>query len=460
MFLAVLVCLLASCSGQPGDVVWYVDPTSTADPETCGGEPAQPCASVEAVFAQSLLVNASATCVTSQGDRDGRTSTTVFIMGSVFVPAVCLHNWHNLHVSSYPPGMCMLAIAAACSSSTPPLLPAGPSAGSEAVVNTDRFGQFSIFGFYNSSNVTLQGLVFNTSSQNRQNLYFEGCTDVALRNCSMPLSATNGYGMEIRASSGHISVEDCQFYNDPSVAGGNNHGIALRIVTGNEDVFNDAAYPPMEVVVRRCEFRDLRSYGPPQDSYRQALSSALSMLVQLRSKAYNNQLLVEDCHFHNISNSIGHSVTVHFDSGSVNNSAVFSRCHFEENTVRYGGGVATYFSGGTGSLNGSLEISDCNFTNNRADFEGGGVFVAFLQEDIANQVAITRCQFQGNQALYGAAVFLFNNPAWFTRSGPPDAVALPLTPTILDHCVFIGNNASLEEGVVNTLRIILAVTNV
>ena len=105
VFLAVLVCLLASCSGQPGDVVWYVDPTSTADPETCGGEPAQPCASVEVVFAQSLLVNASATCFTSQGDQDGRTSTTVFIMGSVFVPAVCLHNWHNLHVSSYPPGI-------------------------------------------------------------------------------------------------------------------------------------------------------------------------------------------------------------------------------------------------------------------------------------------------------------------------------------------------------------------
>ena len=432
--LLVLVAILSSVCGNPGDVVWYIDPTSTADPEMCGHEPSRPCASLEAVFEQSQLVNVSSTCSTSLGEQDGRSSTTVFLTGSVYVPAVCLYNWENLHVSSYPPG-------------------------SSAVINTDRFGISSIFGFFNCTNVTLDGLIFNTSSQGRQNLYFGGCTDVAVRNCSMPLTATNGYGMEVRDCGGLISVKDCLFYGDPSVPGGHNHGIALRIVTGSEAFDSTSEYPPMHVVVRGCGFRDLVSYGQPQDSYRQALGSALSMLVQLRRGAYNNRLLVEDSHFHNITNSIGHSATVHYDSGSVNNSVTFSRCTFEENVVRYGGGVATYFSGSPGSLNGSLQISNCSFINNQADFEGGGVFIAFLQEDISNQVAITSCLFWGNRALYGAAVFLFNNPAWFSTRGPADAVALPVTPVNLDHCIFIGNNASLEEGVVSALRIILRIDN-
>ena len=328
-----------------------------------------------------------------------------------------------------------------------------------AVINTDRFGISSIFSFFNCTNVTLEGLVFNTSRQNRQNLYFEDCTDLAIRRCSMPLTAVNGYGVEVRDSGGQVVVEECVFSGDPSVEGGNNHGIALRLVSGSELFDVDELYPAMDVVIRDCEFRDLTSYGPPQDSYRRARSSALSLLVQFRRGASSNLLSVEDSRFHNITNTVGHSVTVHYDSGSFNNSVSFSRCTFEGNRVRYGGGVATYFSGGTESRNGSLYVSDCNFTRNQADFEGGGVFVAFLQEEISNQVFISSCLFQANRALYGAAVFLFNNPAWFSRHGPPDSVALPLTPVNISSCHFSANEASLDEGVITALRIILTLDN-
>ena len=122
--------------------------------------------------------------------------------------------------------------------------------------------------------------------------------------------------------------------------------------------------------------------------------------------------------------------------------------------------MATYFSGGTESRNGSLYITDCNFTGNTADFEGGGVFVAFLQEEISNQVFITSSVFQDNSALYGSAIFLFNNPAWFSSHGPPDSVALPLTPVNISDCHFMENHASLDEGVITALRIILTLENV
>lgn len=97
-----------------GDVVWYIDPTSTADAETCGHEASRPCSSLEVVFQQSPLVNSSSACYTSLGDQDGRSSTTVFLMGSVFVPALCIHNWQNLHVSDYPPGECVQCNYVSC----------------------------------------------------------------------------------------------------------------------------------------------------------------------------------------------------------------------------------------------------------------------------------------------------------------------------------------------------------
>ena len=427
--MTLLLVFLSYVRGQ--DVVWYVNSASTEPAETCGHLPSAPCASLEVVFQQSQLVNETLSCYTSLGDQDGRSSTTVFLTGSTFVPAVCLYNWRNLHVAGYPPGS------------------------SSAVINTERFGISSIFNFFNCTNVTLEGLVFNTSSQNRQTLYFEGCRDVAVLQCSLPLSAINGYGMEVRNSGGQVAIEDCVFSGDSTVEGGDNHGIAVRLVSGTQQYDSEEVFSAMSVLVRGCVFRDLVSYGQPEDSYRSALSSALSMLVQLWRGAINNHILVENSSFSNITNTIGHSVTVHFDSGSVNNSVVFSHSRFIDNSVRYGGGVAAYFSGGTGSRNGSLSITDCLFLNNHADFEGGAVFVAFLQEEITNQVAITSNLFHGNSALYGAAVFLFNNPAWYSRQGPPDSVALPLTPVNIDNCTFTTNNASLEEGVVTALRVIL-----
>ena len=301
--------------------------------------------------------------------------------------------------------------------------------------------------------------MFDTSSQNRQNLNFEACTDLTLTRCSMPLTAVNGFGVEVRDSGGTVLVEECVFSGDPTVTGENNHGIALRLVTGSESFQFDTVYPAMDIMIKDCDFHHLTSYGTPEDSYRSARSSALSLLVQFRRGAFDNRLTVENSIFHNITNTVGHSVTVHHDSGSFNNSVFFSNCTFMENRVRYGGGIATYFSGGTESRSGSLYITDCNFTNNHADFEGGGVFVAFLEQEISNHVFISSCLFQGNSALYGAAVFLFNNPAWFSRHGPPDSVALPITPVNISSCHFSDNDASLDEGVITALRIILTLDN-
>ena len=148
--------------------------------------------------------------------------------------------------------------------------------GSLAVINTNSIGVGGIlFSFYNSTNVTLEGLVFNTSNQNTQNVYFEDCMDLTIRGCSMPLSSINGYGVQVTDSGGRVIVEDSLFSGDPSIKPQNNHGIALRIVSGTLYLDN-STYPEMDILIRNCSFQNLMSDGKPEDDYGQALSSALS----------------------------------------------------------------------------------------------------------------------------------------------------------------------------------------
>ena len=54
--LVVLALISASRVGwqQSRDIVQYIDPISTADPETSGHEASQPCSSLEVVFQESL----------------------------------------------------------------------------------------------------------------------------------------------------------------------------------------------------------------------------------------------------------------------------------------------------------------------------------------------------------------------------------------------------------------------
>ena len=264
---------------------------------------------------------------------------------------------------------------------------------------------------------------------------------------------------------GDVEIANNLFYGNASLVAEGGSTVGLKITQGRQTSgcsfqgeCNNGVLEAINLMITNCTFRDVVSGGTPSDSYGRTHTDAIALSVRFFSGASNNRMVVSNSLFTGIVYTRASSVLVDYDSTSVNNYAQFINCSFIENCVRYGGGIAAYFY--SRPQNGLLEIENCNFTNNEASFEGGGVFVVFLSRDLGNSVRISRSRFTGNYAQYGAGIFLFNNPAWFNRNGPPDAVSLPLVRANVTDCVFEGNRALLTEGVINALRILLNISGV
>ena len=428
--------LSASQGGAtPPDVVWYVGPGGSSDIATCGRTPESPCDSLQTILDQSpLFGNETFSCYLSGGDGDGRTSTTVnFLQGTNFVPPVCLMGWSNLSIIGLgPPG--------------------------SVIITSDLSGTRAVFNFELCSNISITNLIFQTAYIGRVTLYFSSTSDVTIRNSNFPILARHSGGIIIQDCSGDILIENCEIYGNPEFADTSISETALQIRQGSGSSSTPVVeLTPITAVIRDCEFYDIVSGGDPDDSYKSSHNDGLVFEVNFFRGAVGNRVTVQGCNFSHIINPRTSGVLVNYDSGSVNNSVIFMDSTFLNNTVRYGGGIAAYFY--ANPQNSFLCVVGCDFADNTANFEGGGVFVAFLSRDVSNAVNISSSTFSENRARYGAGVFLFNNPAWTGGlSSSSDVVALPLVFTNITDCEFERNEALLlTEGAINALRIVLTI---
>jgi hypothetical protein len=136
-------------------------------------------------------------------------------------------------------------------------------------------------------------------------------------------------------------------------------------------------------------------------------------------------------------------------SGYANGTIQVLRCHFEENSVNSGN--VTIAAGGAGHFQDGPTVlfEDCTFLRNSSNNEGGGVSTTFFTTStfrrcsfrsqtahtgagsaLAGNVTISECEFTENRAVFGG--------------GGLEVVASP-QPTI-DRCTFIGNSANSEGG--------------
>ena len=426
----------------PLDVTWYISPNGTPDPG-CGRTRESPCDSLNTVLNLSHLFNvtsslAGAPCFYSPGNDDGRRSTTVFFDGGEnFVPPTCLRNWTNLAIIGL----------------------------GDVTITSSLGAPRAFFEFASCNNVTITNLHFVATFPGKGTLYFEMSRQISVTDCSIPLTQHPSMGIEIVLGGGDVQIASNLFYGNSSLVAEGGSTVALKVTQGRQmsgcsfqDECNNNAFEAINLTVINCTFRDIASGGEPSDSYGSTHTDAIALSVRFFSGASNNRMVVGDSVFTGIVYTKASSVLVNYDSASVNNYARFVNCSFSKNRVRYGGGIAAYFYGKP--QNGLLEIENCTFTNNEASFEGGGVFVVFLSRNLENSVYISRSRFTRNYAQYGAGIFLFNNPAWFNRNGPPDAVSLPLVRANVTDCMFEENQALPTEGVINALRIVLTISGV
>ncbi len=418
------------------DVIWYISPGSgSSDITSCGHTLDNPCDSLATVISDSSLFNLSgALCYVSDGVPDDRASTTVvFLDGENFVPPVCLTNWRNIRIE-----------------------------GREgATIISDLPAQQGFFEFVNCTNVTIEGLHFATSTSNRPSLYFMGSQDFSVRNCTVPVTTIAAFGVRLVDCRGEILVDGVTFFGDPSFI--DSDGIfvqaALTINQGGNDGISNTL-SPISVIIRNCIFEDIASSDTAsvrrsKDSYRSVHNAGVGLVINFLSGAAGNRIIVESSHFRRIAVPASSGVTVNYDVESKDNYVAFRDCEFVGNSVRYGGGIASYFY--SSPRDSELDVENCTFENNNASFEGGGVLAVFLVDDVSNKVRIRSSRFSGNYAQYGSGVFLFNSPGWFGY-GPSDAVAQPLVVANITDCVFDGNTALLQEGTLNTLRVLVGLS--
>ena len=434
--------LLAVIRGAtPTDVVWYVAATNgSSDIATCGHSIDTPCESLQLIIDQSPLFDNTSTtrCHLSLGDDDGRSSTTVYFLEGVhFVPPLCLMNWTNLRI-----------------------------AGLGKVVITSRdsiAASRAFFEFRQCSNISIEDIEsFDTSFIGKSSLFFDSTSDIRIARCTFPVVRLQSTGVIVQRTRGVVEITDSLFFGNIDPNTRESYGLSIThgcTDNGRSDDECPKFWPPVYITISNTNFTNFTTQTPPDDSYASTRSDSIGMRIRFLPGSTNSTVLIENVQSSGNVNPGGSHTLVNFDSKSSGNSVRFVNCRFEENKVRYGGGIAAYFFGGT--RDNSLQIEDSWFVNNTADFEGGGIFVAYLDSPENNLVQISRNNFERNEAYSGAGVFVFNSPSFLDQAGLFDPVSLPLVTANLTNCTFMHNKATqLKEGVVTLLRMLFNITGV
>ena len=434
----------------PTDVVWYISTNGSSNIATCGHSIDTPCNSLQLILDQSpLFDNSSTKCHLSTGDDDGRSSTTVYFLEGVhFVPPVCLMNWTNLRIV----GLGNVTITSQDSIAAPR----------------------AFFEFRQCSNVSIEDIAnFDTSFIAKSTLYFDTTSDIRISRCVFPVVRKQSTGVTIQRTKGTVDIIDSLFVGNAEPATTESYGLSIEHGCGgdgrNDDVclinFADPHAPvdplePFHLTIRNTNFTDFTvENAAPNDRYSSTMSDTIGMRIRFLRGSVNNTVLIENVQSSRNVNPAGSHMLVNFNRDSSGSTVRFVNCKFEENKVRYGGGIAAYFSSGT--KDNSLVIEDSKFVNNVADFEGGGVFVAYLESTESNIVWIARNKFERNQAYSGAGVFMFNSPSFSDQTGLFDPVPLPLVTANISNCTFMHNKATqLKEGVINLLRMLFRISGV
>ena len=434
LFPLLLLPLLLAASVVSQDVVWYVSPSGSSNGTSCGRSLDNPCASLDVILDESALFMYyfGVGCYASPGVSDGRLSTTVyFLEGTYVLPAICLLSWQDLRIVGV---------------------------GSVAVATSYLGSSLSIFEFINCSNVSIENLLLNSSSIGSFIIFADDCSDFYITNCTLFVTALASGGVYMKNCHGAVAIENSSFVGNGVPASQHDSVIGLRVTHGLEElalipIGFIPQYLPFDMLVSNCTFSNFVTIGSTSNAndYDVSRREAVGVLVQFWRFSRNNTLLLEDCTFKNLVNPAGSGTVVYYGGNSANNTAVFLRSAFLNNACRYGGGVAVYFFYEAGSN--LVEVDGCIFQGNKADFEGGGVFVVSLTEDPSNAAVIWNSMFANNSAIYGSAIFLFNDPTWFTQQAPSDSTCLALLDVHLHNNSVINSTATISEGSVNTLRI-------
>lgn len=414
--------LLAACTVAINDVTWFIGgpdhPNSSANITECGRTVQLPCVNLSVVLEVSKVFEINKTlCATSTNEGNRSSTTVIFLSGTYVLPAICLYNWSNLYVQGV---------------------------GNVSIVSprNGQIGDYGIFTFVNSSNITIVNLNFIVHTSGRSALLFQNNIDLFILNCTYDLSADVSKGIIIKQPQGDVVIRGCVF-----------RGNVLNVTesAGLKITFDEGV---SAVKIEHCDFRDFYVHPTTQqESYRRARKLGQALLLIFDEFSTGHTVEVSQCLFTENYAYSGSTLLISFFSGSKLNNVLVTGCQFTGNRNLYGA-VGIYNWRRT--ADNSITIKHSNFSSNLANSEGGAIFAAFLSRHATSLLTIHNCIFVNNSAKEGAALDLFNSPAWFTHSVD---VSDDLVSVNISDCTFANNVALKTEGIINTLRIRLYFSN-
>ena len=417
-------------------MVWYISPSGSTDISSCGHSIDDPCATLELILSNSSLFvpSESGGCYQSPEDNDGRLSTTVyFLPGDHEVPPVCLSKWSNLAIIGL----------------------GGP--GIQSSLSTS----LGIIVFNNCTNITIRSIRFISSIVGKASIYAVDSTELTIANCSIPVFATASYGVWLYNAYGTINIINTRFYGNSVLIYGADlrPDTALLISQGEPGSLGlstlsvTRGFMPANVLVDNCTFDRLIGNQPSAISNSYLVSSSISQAVRvaLSEDTAGNVIVFQNCVFQDTSNMAGSTVLIRLGDTAQDNTIFLIHCTFTDNLSHYGGGLAVYLL--NNASNNTIKVTNSTFINNEATSEGGGILFVSLVPEPTNDLFITYCVFLSNKAIYGAGLFIFNDPNWYSFTFPINYISPPLTDVGIVNSKFESNDAEITEGVVNTLRV-------
>ena len=412
------------------DFTWFIGgpdhPNSSANVAECGQTAETPCTNLSVVLAVSEVFDVNGTNCALSTDEGNRTSTTViFLSGTHVVPTLCLFNWSNVYVQGED----------------------------DVSIVPEKIGDYGLFTFYNSSNITIVNLNFVVNISGRAALLFENNTDVTILNCMYSLLEKSSRGIIFKQPQGKVVVKGCTF------RGGLSRGVLSPV--GSRGLYVICGEGSSNFTIEDCNFKHFYAdTAPNQESFYSASGVGQGLVLLFNEVSTRHHVEVSGCLFTDNSVHSGSTLLIIFDSTSQQNSVLISESQFIRNLNLYGTVGIFYWRL---PANNSVTIRDSTFISNTAHLEGGGIFAAFLSQHVTNLLIIDNCTFENNKANEGAALVLFNSPTWFNQTA---GIRNELVSVNIRGCTFTNNTAVGSsfvnvgtEGIIDALRIKLFFTN-
>ena len=236
-------------------------------------------------------------------------------------------------------------------------------------------------------------------------LYFHSCRNLYISNVLVKQS--NGFGLSLINNQGKIEIKKCSFSNNSRIR---DYGGGGMLIYEKNDLSNPDKGTYM---ISHCHF----------------CNNFLSQNINIS-------------HWYHLTYGGGLNV---FFSGNITKNVEIIHCKFTNNTSFGGGGIAVSFNG---ALNNRFLIHGCSFDHNNGSFDkrggGGGMKITVNSNDFSNtvdnRINVSNCTFIGNKAQFGGGVSVmagsasqernqvnFNDCHWLNNTSPLSA-AVDISP--------------------------------